>query len=158
MNRRSRAAALGTAAGFMALCVTRLLLAQTAPAVDFQREIRPILSDNCFQCHGPDGDARQAGLRLDRQQTALEARPNGAAIVPGKSAASLLYQRVSSPDIDFRMPPPEAHKQLTVAQIALLKRWIDEGAPWKEQWAFQPPVKPKPPAVKDVAWPRGDLD
>jgi hypothetical protein len=142
----------------MALCVTRLLLAQAAPAVDFQREVRPILSDNCFQCHGPDGDARQAGLRLDRRETALEVRPNGAPIVPGKSAASLLYQRISSPDIDFRMPPPEAHKQLTAAQIALLKRWIDEGATWKEQWAFQPPVKPKPPAVKDVAWVRNPID
>ena len=65
---------------------------------DFQREIRPILSDNCFQCHGPDSAARQAGLRLDRRESALEARPNGAPIVPGKSADSLLYQRISDPD------------------------------------------------------------
>ena len=110
-------------------------------------EIRPILSDNCFQCHGPDSAARQAGLRLDRKEAALEARPNGAPIVPGKSADSLLYQRISDPDAGSRMPPAESHKRLTAAQIALLKRWIDGGAPWKEHWAFQTPVKPKPPAV-----------
>ena len=158
VDHRSRVAALGTAAGVLALCATRLLLAQMAPAVDFQREVRPILSDNCFQCHGPDSAARQSGLRLDRRESALEARPNGAPIVPGKSAESLLYRRISDPDLNSRMPPPESHKQLTPAQIALLKRWIDGGAPWKEQWAFQPPVRPTLPAVKDVAWVRNPID
>ena len=150
--------ALGAMAGVLALGAARHLPAQTAPAVDFQREIRPILSDNCFQCHGPDGAARQAGLRLDRRETALETRPNGTAIVPGKSAESLLYQRISDPDPSFHMPPPDSHKRLTAAQIALFKRWIDAGAPWKEQWAFQPPVKSKPPAVKDVAWVHNPID
>jgi mono/diheme cytochrome c family protein len=146
------------AAGAMALCATHILLAQTAPAVDFQREIRPILSDNCFQCHGPDSAARQAGLRLDRRESALEARPAGAPIVPGKSAASLLYQRVSDPNPDSRMPPADSRKSLTPAQIATLKRWIDSGAPWKEHWAFQTPVKPKPPAVRNAAWVRNPID
>ncbi len=126
--------------------------------MDFQREIRPILSDNCFQCHGPDSAARQAGLRLDRRESALEVRPNGAPIVPGKSAESLLYQRISDPDVNLRMPPPDSHKRLTAAQIAVFKRWIDGGAPWKEHWAFQSPVKPKPPAVKDAAWVRNPID
>src|SRR5258706_283422 len=94
------------------------LHAQTARSVDFQREVRPILSDNCFQCHGPDSAARQAGLRLDRRESALEARPEGAPIVPGKSAESLLYQRISNPDPNSRMPPAESHKRLTAAQKA----------------------------------------
>jgi len=145
-------------AGALALCAARLLLAEGAPAVDFQREIRPVLSDNCFQCHGPDSAARQAGLRLDRRESALEARPEGAPIVPGKSADSLLYQRISDPDPNSRMPPSESHKRLTAAQIALLKRWIDGGASWTEQWAFRAPVKPKPPAVKDAAWIRNPID
>ena len=144
----------------LALCAGGLLaqnagsvVAQTAARVDFQREIRPILSDNCFQCHGPDSAARQAGLRLDRRESAL-----GKAIVPGKSADSLLYQRISDPDPNLRMPPADSHKHVTPAQIALLKRWIDAGAPWKEHWAFQPPVKPKPPAVHDAAWVRNPID
>jgi Protein of unknown function (DUF1553)/Protein of unknown function (DUF1549)/Planctomycete cytochrome C/Concanavalin A-like lectin/glucanases superfamily len=145
-------------AGALTLCAARLLSAQTAPAVDFQREIRPILSDNCFQCHGPDSAARQAGMRLDRRESALEVRPNGAPIVPGKSADSLLYQRIVDPDSNFRMPPADSHKRVTPAQIALLKRWIDAGAPWKEHWAFQSPVKPKTPAVKDAAWARNPID
>ena len=109
-DHRNRAAGLGTAGGALAFCMARLLLAQTAPPVDFQREIRPILSDNCFQCHGPDGASRQAGLRLDRRESALEARPDGAPIVPGKSAESLLYQRISRADASFRMPPADSHK------------------------------------------------
>ncbi|MGA2502212.1 MAG: DUF1549 domain-containing protein, partial [Tepidisphaeraceae bacterium] len=157
-DRLRRVAALRTAAGVLALCAPPALQAQAVPAVDFQREVRPILSDNCFQCHGPDSAARQAGLRLDRQASALETRPNGAPIVPGKSAASLLYQRISDPDPNFRMPPPDSRRQLAPAQVEILKRWIDAGAPWKEQWAFQPPVKPKPPAVKDAAWVRNPID
>jgi mono/diheme cytochrome c family protein len=158
LHHRNRAAALSTVAGALTLCAARLVLAQTAPTVDFQREIRPILSDNCFQCHGPDGAARQAGLRLDRRESALEARPNGAPIVPGKSADSLLFQRITDPDPNLRMPPADSHKRVTPAQIALLKRWIDAGAPWKEHWAFQTPVKPTPPTVKDAAWGRNSID
>jgi hypothetical protein len=143
------------AAGAMTLCAAHVLLGQ---AVDFQRDIRPILSDNCFQCHGPDSASRQADLRLDRRDSALAALADGTPIVPGKSAESLVYQRISSEDASFRMPPAEAHKTLTPAQIATVKRWIDAGAPWKEHWAFQPPVQPKPPAVKDAAWARNPID
>ncbi|HEX3742286.1 MAG TPA: DUF1553 domain-containing protein [Bryobacteraceae bacterium] len=138
-----------------ALLCAQALVAQT---IDFEREIRPILSDNCFQCHGPDGESRQAGLRLDRRDSALEHRADGTPVVPGKSAESLVYQRISSTDASFRMPPEEAHKTLTPAQIATLKRWIDAGAPWKEHWAFQAPVKPPLPAVKDAAWARNPID
>jgi len=143
------------AAGAVALCAAYVLPAQT---IDFQREIRPILSDNCFQCHGPDSAARQAGLRLDWRESALAARSDGTPIVPGKSADSLLYQRISDPDAASRMPPSYSRKSLTPAQIATLKRWIDAGAPWKEQWAFQPPVKSPPPAVRNAAWVRNPID
>jgi Planctomycete cytochrome C len=128
-----------------ALCAGALL-AQNPARVDFQREIRPILSDNCFLCHGPDSASRQAGLRLDRREAVL-----GKVITPGNSAASLLYQRISDPDPASRMPLAESRRSLTAAQVALIKRWIDQGAPWKEQWAFQPPVKAKPPTVTNAA-------
>ena len=90
------------AAGAWALCASHILLAQT---IDFERQIRPILSDNCFQCHGPDGASRQADLRLDKHDSALAALADGTPIVPGKSAESLVYQRISSADASFRMPP-----------------------------------------------------
>ena len=132
--------------------------AQALKPVDFQREIRPILSDNCFQCHGPDSKTRLADLRLDVKDAALEARKNGAAIVPGKAQSSLLYQRVTDASAARRMPPEYSHKKLTPQQIATFKTWIDQGAPWKEHWAFQPPLKPKSPAVRNAAWPRNPID
>ncbi|MGA7236225.1 MAG: DUF1553 domain-containing protein [Bryobacteraceae bacterium] len=135
-----------------ALCAGGLS-AQTAAHVDFQREIRPILSDNCFLCHGPDSASRQAGLRLDRREAVL-----GKVIVPGNSAASLLYQRISDPDPNARMPLAESRRSLTPAQIALIKRWIDQGAPWREQWALQPPVKAKSPVVTNPAWVKNPID
>jgi hypothetical protein len=138
----------------LAGCLAPAAFTQSAPP-DFQREIRPILSENCFQCHGPDAAARQAGLRLDRRDSALAA---GAPIVPGNAAGSLLYQRISASDAGFRMPPAESHKSLTPAQIALIKRWIDGGAPWKEHWAFQTPVKPPLPTVRNAAWVRNPID
>src|SRR5437763_16492303 len=95
-----------------------------SPAVDFQREVRPILSENCFQCHGPDKDTRMAGLRLDTRDGAFSARPAGSAIVPGNTSASLLYQRISSDKDAVRMPPVFTKKTLTDQQKSLLKRWI----------------------------------
>ena len=95
-----------------------------AVTVDFQRQIRPLLSDNCFQCHGPDSDTRMAGLRLDRQESA------SSVIVTGKPADSQLYRRITAPTPARRMPPERSHKSLTPAQIGLLKTWIDQGAPW----------------------------
>ena len=137
------------------LCAVSLATAQT---IDFQREIRPILSENCFQCHGPDSGSRQADLRLDRHDSAVASRAGGTPIVPGKSSESMIFQRISSNDASFRMPPAEAHKTLTPAQIATIKRWIDAGAPWKEHWAFQAPVKPQLPAVHDATWARNPID
>jgi hypothetical protein len=127
-------------------------------APDYQREIRPILSDNCFHCHGPDSATRMAGLRIDRKEFAFEARKSGAAIVPGKPAESLLFRRISEQNPARRMPPPYAHKTLTAAQVELIKRWIEAGAPWQEHWAFQPPEKKQPPAVSNSAWVKTPVD
>ncbi len=134
--------------------------AQTTPAkpIDFQRQIRPILSDHCFQCHGPDSGTRMAGLRLDLKAPVFEGRKRGAPVVPGDAAASLLYKRISETNVARRMPPESSHKSLTPQQIDLLKRWIEQGAPWNEHWAFQAPVKPALPSVHDTAWVRSDID
>ena len=108
-----------------------------ADAVSFNRDIRPILSDNCFYCHGPDASHRQADLRLDLRDEALAAN----AIVPGKPAESSIVSRINSTDPDELMPPPESHKKLDARQKALLARWIDQGAEYQKHWAYEPPVK-----------------
>jgi mono/diheme cytochrome c family protein len=115
--------------------------------IDFGRQILPILSDHCYQCHGPDANQRQADLRLDEEAGAKEASDGAAAIVPGNSDASELYRRIVSPDPDERMPPADSNRQLSAAQIVLLKRWIDEGAPWGGHWSWQRLSRPAiPPA------------
>ena len=118
-------------------------------AVDFQREVRPILSDNCFLCHGPDPDSRLAGMRLDTQEGAFGKRENGAPIVPGNAAASLVFQRITATDARH-MPPEYSHRELTAEQIETIKTWIDEGAVWKEHWAFRPPQQPEPSAQPPI--------
>ena len=112
-------------------------------AVDFQREVRPILSDNCFHCHGPDKGTRMAGLRLDTRDGAFAERKTGAPIVAGKPDASLVIQRITSSEKARRMPPEFSHKTLSAKQIDTLKRWVSEGAAWKELWSFTAPVPPK---------------
>jgi hypothetical protein len=126
--------------------------------VDFQREIRPLLSDNCFHCHGPDSSSRMVKLRLDLKEEAFATRKNGTLIVPGKAEESLIFKRMAEPRKALRMPPPQAHKELTPEQVALVKRWIDQGAPWEEHWAWKAPVKQAPPAVKNEAWVRNAID
>ena len=130
-----------------------------APTVDFQREVRPILADNCFQCHGPDESTRQVRLRLDTEEGAVAERPSGRPVVPGDAAASLVYQRVAHDDPRRRMPPPAlSPKTLTDAEIDVLRRWIDEGASWQQHWAFEAVSHPDEPAVADAAWARSPLD
>ncbi len=111
--------------------------------IDFNFHVRPILSNNCFLCHGPDPSSREADLRLDEEQYTLMSRDGSKpAIVPGNADASLIMQRVESHDPAFRMPPPETNKQLTPTEIAILRKWIDDGAEWKPYWAFIPPEDP----------------
>src|SRR6187200_1128926 len=120
-------------------CWSSTLMAAPEPAVDFSRDIRPILSDRCFTCHGPDEQARKAKLRLDVRAEAIKK-----AIVPGDAAKSPLIQRITSPDEDEVMPPPESKKQpLTPEQIALFKRWINQDqARYTEHWSFQKLARP----------------
>ena len=115
--------------------------------VDFNYDIRPILSQNCFVCHGPDSSTRKANLRLDNFEGATaHLEHGGAAIVPGNISKSLLVDRISSEDPEFHMPPPEAKKTLSAREVALMKRWIDQGAKWKPHWAF---IKPELPDLPD---------
>ncbi|MEY3130726.1 MAG: hypothetical protein RLY12_1098, partial [Verrucomicrobiota bacterium] len=111
--------------------------------VDYNEDVRPILSENCFYCHGPDGNKRKAKLRLDVREAALEKK----AFVPGDAEASELIKRLVSTDSDEVMPPPDSHRTLTAAQKEILKRWIAEGAEYKEHWAFVTPVRPALPGI-----------
>ncbi len=119
----------------------------------FNRDIRPILSNNCFKCHGPDGAAREADLRLDNRADATRTTDDGITpIVPGDLARSELIARITHNDPSERMPPLESHKSLTDDEIALLKRWVEQGAPWQDHWSFIAPQSPIMPAVADEAW------
>ncbi len=132
---------------------------QSAPqpgVLRYNRDIRPILAENCFTCHGPDSAARKANLRLDRFADATMDRSGHAAIVKGKPDASELIRRVTGQGAI--MPPAEGHKALTAAQIATLKRWITQGAAYEQHWAYIPPVRPALPPVKNAAWARNPID
>ena len=138
------------------------LLAQkpvpAVPPVDFQRVVRPILSENCFHCHGPDGNTRMADLRLDTREGVFAKRENGVPVVPGNLQASLLYQRITQTDPALKMPPENSHKVLTDAQKDILKRWIADGATWKEHWSFVSPSRASLPLVKKKEWVRNSID
>lgn len=129
-------------------------------AIDFARQVRPILSDNCFQCHGPDEGSLEVGLRLDLRDSATEDRGGYAAIVPGDADASELMRRIRSHDEYERMPPEEAAKSLTPDEVRLLGDWIDQGAVWSDHWAFSPPVRPEPPETPDAppGWADNPID
>ena len=125
---------------------------------DFSTQIRPILSTYCFACHGPDEAKRKAGLRLDSRAGAIARNKEGrAAVVPGDAEASMLLGRLSTSDVEERMPP-KAKPGPSAAEQSLLRQWITAGAPYAEHWAFVAPRRPGIPAVKDTAWPRSDLD
>ena len=123
------------------------LVAADATRLEFNRDIRPILSENCFQCHGQDPARREGKLRLDDRDDATRPRDGRVVISPGKPEASELIFRVLSKEVDEQMPPPSSHKRVTPAQIALLRQWIAEGAAYEKHWAFVPPVKRTVPAM-----------
>jgi hypothetical protein len=139
-----------------------VLAATPAPAdaVDYARDVLPILSDNCYHCHGPDEAARKAKLRLDLQEGALRVKGGVAAVAPGKPADSELIRRVTSDDPDEVMPPRDGVRKLTPAQVDTLKRWVAQGAKWGTPWAFVPPARPAVPPVAPAnrAWARNDID
>lgn len=119
-----------------------------AEALKFSRDIRPILSENCFACHGPDDKKREAGLRLDDEASAKKTNDGVTAIVPSHPEKSALIQRIESTDPDEVMPPPKLHKTIPANQIALLKQWIKEGAPWGKHWSYETVVRPEVPSDK----------
>lgn len=123
------------------------VVAAEATRLEFNRDIRPILSENCFQCHGQDPARREGKLRLDDRDDATRQRDGRVVIAPGKPDDSELIARVTSREADEQMPPPESHKKVTPAQVALLRRWIAEGAAYEKHWAFVPPVKRTVPAA-----------
>jgi len=127
--------------------------------VDFNFHVKPILSDRCFKCHGPDERARKASLRLDRKDIAFGKLPSGhRAIVPGSTRKSELVARILSTDPKFLMPAPESNLALTDYEKAVLVRWVEQGAVWKPHWSLIPPKKPPVPSVKQIGWPRGEID
>jgi len=135
-------------------CTTVAPGAEHEPRLGYNEHIRPILSDNCFACHGPEKNHREADLRLDQRDSAVESE----AIIPGKPDESELVRRILSADPDERMPPPQSHKKLTAVQKELIKRWIAEGAEYEPHWAYITPKRPETPIVKNSAWVRNAID
>ena len=133
-------------------CVWEATSSASDPRVDFARQIRPILSENCFACHGFDPSSRKAELRLDEREAALIAHDGQAAIVPGHSSESEAWKRILSNDPDEQMPPPTSGKALSAGQKELLKRWIDQGAPYAPHWAFGRVERPNVPLTVGEAY------
>jgi hypothetical protein len=144
---------LGVIAGLIC-SVTAFASSAAEPTVEFNRDIRPILVDHCFACHGADSASRKADLRLDKRESAVEM----GAIVPGDAAASSLIERIESHDPETLMPPPAVKKPLQPEQKELLKAWIASGAEYQPHWSFIAPVRPAVPEVQDKAWVKNPID
>jgi hypothetical protein len=156
----TRTAALAAGCFGMALTWASALAARAQEhlagrPISFNRDIRPILANNCFACHGPDEKQRETRFHFDTEEGAFT---KAGVIVRGNATDSLLIQRVTNPDPQERMPPPESGHALTDSQIELLRRWIDEGAKWDTHWAYLSPKRPDPPAVSPGAWVRNPID
>lgn len=149
---------------WMCLCFVVLPIASAAQDdavsrdIAYNLDIRPILADNCYACHGPDEKSRQAALRLDTKAGAFSEPSGYPVIVPGKPAESELHLRITSNDDTYRMPPADFNKTLTLEQIEAVTQWIREGAAWEEHWAFTTPSRPTPPTVKNADWGRNPID
>ena len=129
-----------------------------AATVDYNRQIRPILSDHCFACHGPDEKVRQAGLRLDSKEALFQDRDGYRIVTPGDADSSRLYQRISAEHEAARMPPPGFDRKLDQNQVDLIRRWISEGAEARDHWAFVKPRRHSLPQVKRISWVRNPVD
>lgn len=129
-------------------------IGQAAPPLDFDRDIRPILSENCFYCHGQDAKKRQAELRLDVRDAAIKA----GAISPSDVAKSSLIERINSADPELQMPPPKSNRRLSAEQKQMLERWVAEGATYQTHWAFVAPQRPAEPPVQRTEWVRTAID
>ena len=141
-----------------ALAFTILLTITATAAVDFNRDIRPILSDKCFHCHGPDEETREAELRLDTYEGATEGGEFEVPVEPGKPDESEVIARILNQDPDEIMPPPETHKKVTDKELELLRQWIEEGAEYDDPWTYKNPVKHPAPTVQTKDWPVNFVD
>ena len=131
----------------------------TPASIDFNRDIRPILSENCFSCHGPDEGRRKSGLRLDIEAEAFKELKSGhRALIPGDVEHSTLVNRLVTHDEDDLMPPPKSGKKLTEREIKLLTSWVKAGAKWKQHWSFLPPEAPAVPKPRNARWERNEVD
>ncbi len=137
-----------------------LAMSQLSKPMDYTYDIKPILSDRCFACHGPDANKQKAGLRLDIQEAAYQQNEKSGnyAIVAGKSAKSELVNRILSQDPEVVMPTPESHLSLSTLEKAKLIKWIEEGAPYKEHWSLLPITKTELPTIKNKSWPSNEID
>jgi hypothetical protein len=151
--------AAGMVCGLILTVTAFPVYAADAGKVDFNRQIRPLLSKYCFACHGQDENTREAGLRLDDRDSALnKLESDEIAIVPGNPQKSELLRRVTTQDDDLRMPPPETGNQLSADDIAVLKKWIEQQAPYSRHWSFIGPERSLLPQVKLKSWPRNGID
>ncbi|HEY3517498.1 MAG TPA: DUF1549 domain-containing protein, partial [Gammaproteobacteria bacterium] len=163
MIRTGRQVAAGAALAVLGACSASSpdLGGLAANAIDYNWHVRPILSENCFKCHGPDPSSRKAGLRLDLRELAvaqLPETPGKFAIVPGNAGRSELVRRIRATDVDARMPPESTHKTLSAQQIAVLEQWIENGAEYRPHWAFIAPQRPAVPNVDNAAGARNEID
>ena len=139
--------------------LTSLLQGQTpTPDLTFNQDIRPILTDLCIQCHGPDSVQRKASLRLDTEAGLFSDRGDYRIVVPGNLEESELFQRLISPDEDQRMPPESSGLKISPEQIHLIQKWIEQGAPWQQHWSFIPPKRAVFPRVRNTNWIRNGID
>jgi len=129
-----------------------------AQDVQYNRDVRPILADRCFRCHGPDAAAREADLRLDERDSAIRDRGERTVVVPGQPASSELIRRIVSVDKEERMPPHDSGATLSSDEVEVLRQWITGGAGYQQHWAFIPPQRPALPTVQDNAWPTNPID
>ena len=159
VKNKTTALSLRLQAFFVALVLV-ILASVWLPAdeIDFQRDIRPILSDACFQCHGPDEEQREADFRLDTREGLFADGGDGPRVTAGKPKESALYLRLTHDDPDQRMPPADEPRQLTDTETELIRRWIESGATWNQLWSFVLPQRPTLPAVSRKEWLRNPLD
>ena len=148
-------------------CLTAIVIVQVSQfafaddatkSVDFNRDIKPIISNACYRCHGPDSAERKGGLRLDTPEGAHGDLGGHSAIVPGQPDASELIKRLTTDDPDLAMPPSGAGKRLSAREVDLLKSWIQQGAKFSQHWSYVKPVRPKLPAVVDASWGKNEID
>ncbi len=159
MHPPARRLAASTALIVPLLVATAIDADAGAPQVDFNREVRPILAKNCFACHGQDEAKRARGLRLDIRDAALKPLKNGnVAIVPDDPDSSELIARLETEDETLRMPPRKGGKRLSSAEVATLRRWVEQGAPYARHWSLIPPEARPFPSVKNPRWPRNGID